>query len=434
MSQFLDEVRIQIRSGDGGNGIVAWRREKYEPLGGPAGGTGGKGASVYLQASMSVNTLLQYKFKANFEAAHGARGGPKNKHGRDSSELVLMVPPGTVVTDLEGDKIIADLINDGDRVMVAAGGRGGRGNSQLATPTRRAPHFCEPGELGISRKLKLELKLLADAGLVGLPNAGKSSLLSVITAAHPKIGDYPFTTLEPNLGVIHKLNGDGYVLADVPGLIEGASSGAGLGHQFLKHLERTRLLVHMVDASIAEELEQNIQTINQELCSYGERLAQLPQILVLNKIDLLTPDDRIQINSDFLRRIEGMYQNTGLARPLDVVAMSCATHENLEQLHKLLLQRLAELPAPQHLYDIQPDLGSTEHELDSFNVEKHKGRFIVSGIRQERLITVTNLKDPESMHHMFAVLNAMGVVDELYRLGIKAGDEVVIGKTSFEWQ
>jgi GTPase len=433
MSQFLDEVRIQIRSGDGGNGIVAWRREKYEPLGGPAGGTGGKGADVYLEASSDINTLLQYRFKAKFEAPNGARGGPKNQSGRAGEDLILTVPPGTVVTDLDNNKIIADLINAGDQVLLASGGRGGRGNAQLSTPARRTAHFCEPGEPGIGRKLKLELKLLADAGLVGLPNAGKSTLLSVLTSARPKIGDYPFTTLEPSLGVVYKPNGDGYVLADVPGLIEGAASGAGLGHQFLRHLERTRLLVHMVDVS-SEDLDDNIKTINQELCLYGERLAELPQILVLNKIDLLAPEDRQQIQENVLKQVQAIYGSSKLPKPLEVIAMSSATHEGLDQLRNLLLQHLTELPLPQHLYEVEPDPSATERDLDFFSVERHKGRFIVSGIRQERLITVTNLKDPESVHHMYQVLGAMGVVDELRNQGIQSGDEVVIGKTSFEWQ
>lgn len=431
----MDEVRIEVRSGDGGNGIVAWRREKYEPMGGPAGGTGGKGASVYLEASSSVNTLLQYKFKSKFQAPNGMRGGPKNKHGRDGVDLILMVPPGTVVTDLENNNAIADLVDDGERVLVAVGGRGGRGNAQLASSTRRSPHFCDPGEPGIGRNLKLELKLLADAGLVGLPNAGKSTLLSILTAAHPKIADYPFTTLEPNLGVVYKPNGDGYVLADVPGLIAGASSGAGLGHQFLRHLERTRLLVHMVDVSgtSGEDLEKIVLTINQELSAYSDRLTKLPQILVLNKIDLISPEELERVENTLIKRITTTYKLSGLPKPIDVVSISCATRQGIDTLHNLLLQRLAEPPLQRQLYEIQPDLASRAHDTDGFSVSRHKGRFVISGIRQERLIDVTNLKDSESVHRMYQVLQAMGVVDELLRLGVKSGDEVVIGKTSFEW-
>jgi GTPase len=271
VSQFIDQVRIKVRSGDGGNGMVAWRREKYEPMGGPAGGDGGRGGSVIIEATPDLNTLIDFRYKQTFEALPGGKGRPKSMHGKDSDDLIIRVPVGTLVRDLKDGKIIADLIHPGDRVMVAEGGRGGRGNARLASPTRRAPYFCEPGQPGIERDLELELKLLADVGIIGLPNAGKSTLLSLLTAAKPKIADYPFSTLEPTLGVMPKPEGGGYVLADIPGLIEGASQGLGLGHKFLRHTERTRLLVHMVDAGSPDPFN-DIKLINEELHQYSETL------------------------------------------------------------------------------------------------------------------------------------------------------------------
>src|SRR5579885_2064430 len=281
MAQFIDEVEIEVRSGDGGNGMVAWRREKYEPMGGPAGGTGGKGGDIYLQAVSDKSTLLDFRYKTKYLAENGQKGGSKNRHGRDGKDLIIEVPVGTVVKDLDSDKVIADLAFVRTRIMVAQGGRGGKGNALLATPTRRAPHFCEPGYPGVSRRLKLELKLLADIGIVGLPNAGKSTLLSVLTHAKPKIADYPFTTLQPQLGVVKFKDETDFVLADIPGLIEGASHGVGLGHRFLKHIERTRAIVHLVDIS-SSTIEKDIATIDHELSEYSKEfglgaLSRLPQ-------------------------------------------------------------------------------------------------------------------------------------------------------------
>ncbi|HND69215.1 MAG TPA: GTPase ObgE, partial [Candidatus Obscuribacter sp.] len=290
MAQFIDQVEIEIQSGDGGNGSINWRREKYEPMGGPAGGNGGRGGNVYIEATADLNTLIDFRFKTKFEAEPGHKGGIKNRHGKAGQDVVIRVPVGTQVRDTDLDKVIADLTTPGQRVLVAEGGMGGRGNTELASSTRRAPHFCEPGQPGVHRHLELTLKLLADVGIIGLPNAGKSTLLAALTRAKPKIADYPFSTLEPNLGVAKSEGGDGFVLADIPGLIEGASQGIGLGHKFLRHIERTRVLVHMVDAT-GEDLPGALKTIDQELSLYSRDLSRLPQILALNKTDLLPQDE-----------------------------------------------------------------------------------------------------------------------------------------------
>jgi GTPase len=259
---FVDKATIHVKSGSGGNGMVAWRREKYVPYGGPAGGDGGRGGDVFVEATADLNTLMDFKYQSIFKAEDGEKGGPKNMHGKAGKDVTIRVPCGTIVRDADTGHAIADLREPGDRVLVAAGGRGGRGNSRFTSSKRQAPQFAEPGEPGIERNLELELKLLAEVGIIGLPNAGKSTLISVISAAKPKIADYPFTTLIPNLGVVRKPNGDGIVVADIPGLVEGASDGIGLGHEFLRHVERTRLLLHLVDVSTEGDVMANFDLIN----------------------------------------------------------------------------------------------------------------------------------------------------------------------------
>jgi GTPase len=431
MSQFIDQVRIKIRSGDGGNGAVAWRREKYEPMGGPAGGDGGRGGSVFIQATRDMSTLIDFRYKTSYEAEPGTRGGSKNKYGRSGEDLYIKVPVGTVVRDLTADQIVADLTEDGQTAMVAEGGHGGRGNTKMASPTRRAPHHCEPGQPGIERDLELELKLLADVVLVGLPNAGKSSLLSVMTAARPKIADYPFSTLEPQLGVVRKPDGDGYVIADIPGLIEGASQGAGLGHKFLRHIERTRLIVHLVDLT-SENLLEDIATIQQELALYSERLEKLPRILALNKLDLLDEsqtNDQLELvksNQDRLWRDEQ-------SAPLATLAISCATREGLDVLQNTLLEQLSRLQSSAHLHELEPDVRAYEHPGEEYHIVRQRKQFIVVGDRIDRLVAVTDMKSPESLHHLYRVLRAMGVVEQLVQQGANAGSEIVLGGTVFSF-
>jgi GTP-binding protein len=282
--QFIDQVEIEVEAGKGGDGIVAFRREKYVPAGGPAGGNGGRGGDVTLVAVENLQTLLDFKYSSRFQAENGGRGGPNNRTGADGGDRTILVPCGTAVYDADTDEMLGDLVEPGQTLCVAKGGKGGLGNKHFLSNRNRAPEYALPGLPGEQRRLRLELKLLAEVGIIGLPNAGKSTLISSLSAARPKIADYPFTTLIPNLGVVRKPNGDGTVFADIPGLIEGAHLGTGLGHDFLRHIERTRLLLHLIDAT-ADDPIANYQIIQQELQSYGRGLAERPQILALNKVD-----------------------------------------------------------------------------------------------------------------------------------------------------
>jgi GTP-binding protein len=282
--QFIDQVEIEVEAGKGGDGIVAFRREKYVPAGGPAGGNGGRGGDVILVAVENLQTLLDFRYSSRFQAENGGRGGPNNRTGADGGDRTILVPCGTAVYDADTDEILGDLVEPEQTLCIAKGGKGGLGNKHFLSNRNRAPEYALPGLPGEQRRLRLELKLLAEVGIIGLPNAGKSTLISSLSAARPKIADYPFTTLIPNLGVVRKPNGDGTVFADIPGLIEGAHLGTGLGHDFLRHIERTRLLLHLIDAT-ADDPIANYQTIQQELQAYGRGLAERPQILALNKVD-----------------------------------------------------------------------------------------------------------------------------------------------------
>lgn len=434
MTHFIDQVFIEVRSGDGGNGIVAWRREKYEPMGGPAGGSGGRGGHVFLQATKDLNTLIDFRFKRKFQATSGARGRPKGQHGSNADDLIIKVPVGTLVKDSEDGSTVADLVKDGQKVLVAEGGKGGLGNSMLASPTRRAPHFCYPGQPGVLRHLELELKLLADVGIVGLPNAGKSTLLSVMSAAKPKIADYPFSTLEPNLGVVKEDEGRAYVMADIPGLIEGASEGVGLGHAFLRHIERTRLLVHLVDAT-SETLPKDIETIDNELKLHSEKLTELPQFIVLNKADAVL-DEELR---DKERELKKRFKNR------EILTISAATGKGLDRLRHATGKTLKELtPVAVDDYldgaDRAQEDGADTYIVDprasqrideGFLVVRKKGMFTVHGDKVARLVDVTNMRDPESLHHFYDVLKSMGVLDELIAQGARQGSEIHIAGITF---
>lgn len=425
---FVDEVKIKVRSGDGGNGMLAWRREKYEPLGGPAGGTGGRGGHVIFEASNDLSTLLDFRYKSEFHAEPGQKGGPKNRHGKSGQDLILKVPVGTVIKDLEDERIIADLSVEGARALVAEGGRGGRGNAELASPTLRAPYFCEPGESGIERQLELTLKLLADIGLVGLPNAGKSTLLSVLTAAKPKIADYPFSTLSPNLGVMRGAENDGYVLADIPGLIEGASKGVGLGHTFLRHIERTRVLIHLVDIN-SENIRESIKIIMTELASYEPRLLSMPQILFLNKADLMPAEQSRSITEQLQNEKEKIFAQSQAV--FKIIAGSTASQQGIDELKKSIFELMAKTPRQEQIFQVLEDEKAYQHPDEGFITRRKKDCFFVSGERIEKILSVTNLKSPESLQHFFHVLRAMGVMEQLLSDGLNPGDEIVIGKTSF---
>ncbi len=417
--KFIDKCKIRVVSGRGGNGMVAWRREKYVDKGGPAGGDGGRGGDVYLVADENMSTLMDFKHKSVFKAEAGENGGIKNMHGACAKDLYIKVPVGTVVKDIRTDKIIADLTENGQKVLVAKGGRGGRGNARFATAQKRAPQFCEPGEPSIERELFLELKLIADVGLLGMPNAGKSTLISRISSAKPKIADYPFTTLIPNLGVVKKRSGDGYVVADIPGLIEGASEGVGLGHDFLRHVERCRFLVHLIDITESDPLA-NYKKINAELAKYSELLSKLYQVVVLNKIDAVDENTRIELYKKFKEEAS------------DVFEISAVTGENLTELTDFISQKVDEIPKTEIEIVVDEDTGAYNNDDSSFEIFKvAKDTFIVQGGKISRLASVTDERNSEQVIRLQNILKGMGVFDELSKKGIKDGDTVIINHLEF---
>ncbi|MDD3437080.1 MAG: GTPase ObgE [Candidatus Gastranaerophilales bacterium] len=416
---FLDKAKVKIISGRGGNGMVAWRREKYVDKGGPAGGDGGNGGDVYFVANGSLSTLMDFKYKSIFKAEAGVNGGSKSRHGRCGKDLYINVPVGTMVRDLKTGNIIGDLVNHDDKILVAKGGRGGRGNARFATAQKRAPQFCEPGEPPIERDLELELKLIADVGLLGMPNAGKSTLISVISSAKPKIADYPFTTLVPHLGVVTKPSGDGFVVADIPGLIEGASEGVGLGHEFLRHVERCRFLVHLVDLTQDNPTE-NYNKINLELEKHSKQLADLYQIVALNKIDAISAEDVKKYLKEFKKVAK------------DVFAISAVTGENVEELKNFMAQKVDEIPKPTFEIDIKEDFGAYDNDDSSFEVIKiDKNVFTVFGGKIKRLAQVTDARNLEQVLRLQNILTNMGVFEELKRQGIKDGDTIIVEHLEF---
>jgi GTP-binding protein len=429
-----DHTKIFVKAGDGGDGSMHFRRERYVPFGGPDGGDGGRGGSVYIEATSDLNTLINYRYHQHFKATAGQPGAKQKMHGAKGNDIVLKVPCGTIIRDAESGELIADLVEADQRVMVARGGRGGLGNVHFATATHQAPREAQLGELGEERWITLELRLIADVGLVGYPNAGKSTLLAAVTAATPKIADYPFTTLEPNLGVVEvgqgwRDDGDSFVLADIPGLIEGAAQGVGLGHEFLRHIDRTRLLIHLIDgASQEREPWQEFEAINHELYEYDERLATRPQIVVLNKMDL--PETRERWEFVKARAEEAGYP---------VFAISAATHEGTVELMQYTVQRLREIKqeeagrlAAQPLAEMEGPVLRPRPE-DAFTISKEKEAFVVRGKRVERAVNMTNQESEESMDRLQKTLEKMGVTRALEEAGVQVGDVVRFGKIELYW-
>lgn len=417
--KFVDKTKIRVVSGRGGNGMVAWRREKYVDKGGPAGGDGGRGGDVYLVADENMSTLMDFKHKSVFKAEAGENGGIKNMHGACAKDLYIKVPVGTVVKDVKTGNIIADLKTHDQKALVAKGGRGGRGNARFATAQKRAPQFCEPGEPSIERELFLELKLIADVGLLGMPNAGKSTLISRISSAKPKIADYPFTTLIPNLGVVKKRSGDGYVVADIPGLIEGASDGVGLGFDFLRHVERCRFLLHVIDSTEENPFE-NYKKINLELAKHSEHLANLYQIVVLNKIDAIDDDRKNELLNQFK------------AVASDVFEISAVTGENVEKLLDFVGDKVDEIPKVETEIVVEEDLGAYYNDDSAFEIFKvAKDTFIIEGGKIERIAGVTDERNTEQVIRFQNILKGMGVFEALSQKGIKDGDTIIIGHLEF---
>ncbi|MGC1379895.1 MAG: GTPase ObgE [Candidatus Baltobacteraceae bacterium] len=419
--QFIDEAEIALAAGNGGDGVVAWRREKYVPKGGPAGGDGGHGGSIYLQATAELSTLVEFRFRRSFAADSGKTGGTSNKSGRSGEDLTIDVPVGTIVyRTLPGstEAFLADLSAGGTRVLAAKGGRGGLGNQHFATSVRQAPRFAEHGEPGERCTLRLELRLLADCGIVGVPNAGKSTLLSVVSAARPKIADYPFTTLEPQLGVVRVSDDESLVMVDVPGLIEGAHRGAGLGDQFLRHVERTRALVHLLDgAKSLDEILDDKATIERELGAWNPRLIEKPMLVVLNKIDLPSARENLL---ELQRRFP---QARGI---------SAATQEGVRELIYEVWRTIEHAPMPEILSP-----GAARIELSApqaFLIERQDdGAFVVSGDRVERLAAMTNFESDEALARFERALGRLGVDRKLRELGASEGDTVRIGPYEFTY-
>jgi GTP-binding protein len=423
---FVDQVKVYVKGGDGGNGMVAFRREKYEPNGGPAGGDGGRGADVVFRVDEGLRTLMDFRYQKHFKARRGENGRSKSQHGKGAEALVVRVPPGTVVKDADTKEVLADLVRHGQEAVIAKGGRGGRGNIRFATAKNPAPHVAENGEPGDERWVELELKLLADVGLVGYPSVGKSTLLATVSAARPKIGAYHFTTLAPNLGVVEAGEGRGFVMADLPGLIEGAHEGVGLGHQFLRHVERTKLLVHVVDMAGSEGRDpyQDYIQINEELRRYRETLAQRPQIIAANKMDIPEAAENLE-----LFRAE-------VGEDVPVFPISAVTREGLKELIYAIADRLDEIPDASLIDDDYEEVKvyKSESPESPFIIRKENEVFVVEGVRVERLVKMTNFQYEESIRRFAHILKQMGVDDALRERGAQEGDTVRIGEMEFDFE
>ncbi|HDY4781814.1 TPA: GTPase ObgE [Staphylococcus aureus] len=427
---FVDQVKISLKAGDGGNGITAYRREKYVPFGGPAGGDGGKGASVVFEVDEGLRTLLDFRYQRHFKASKGENGQSSNMHGKNAEDLVLKVPPGTIIKNVETDEVLADLVEDGQRAVVAKGGRGGRGNSRFATPRNPAPDFSEKGEPGEELDVSLELKLLADVGLVGFPSVGKSTLLSIVSKAKPKIGAYHFTTIKPNLGVVATPDQRSFVMADLPGLIEGASDGVGLGHQFLRHVERTKVIVHMIDMSGSEGREpiEDYKVINQELAAYEQRLEDRPQIVVANKMDLPESQDNLILFKE------------EIGEDVPVIPVSTITRDNIDQLLYAIADKLEEYKDVDFTVEEEESVGINrvlyKHtpSQDKFTISRDDdGAYVVSGNAIERMFKMTDFNSDPAVRRFARQMRSMGIDDALRERGCKNGDIVRILGGEFEF-
>ncbi len=424
---FVDKVTVYVKGGDGGNGMVAFRREKYVPNGGPAGGDGGNGADVVFEVEEGLRTLMDFRYQRHFKADRGEHGRPKSQHGKNADPFIVKVPPGTTVIDEETKTTIADLVKHGQKAVIAKGGRGGRGNNRFATPTNPAPEIAENGEPGQERNVTLELKLLADVGLVGFPSVGKSTLLSVVSSAKPKIAEYHFTTIKPNLGVVDVEDGRSFVMADLPGLIEGAHLGVGLGHQFLRHIERTKVIVHVIDMSGIEGRDpyEDYMKINEELKEYNLRLTERPQIIVANKMDMPDAEDNLAAFKEKIADEE-----------TPIFPISAITKKGLRELLLAIADKV----------DTTSEYPLIEEEVESRIIYRHEkkempfkitrdddGAYVLSGDELEKLFKMTDFSRDESVKRFARQMRGMGVDEALRERGAKDGDLVRIMKFEFEF-
>ena len=422
---FTDYAKITASAGKGGNGAVSFRREKYIAAGGPDGGDGGKGGDIYFEVNPDANTLIDFRYKKKFKAENGNNGEGAHKYGKSGADLYIKVPQGTIVKDAETGEVLADLSQKGQKTLVLHGGRGGKGNSHFATATRQAPRFSQGGEPGEERELILELKLLADVGLIGYPSVGKSTILSVVTSATPKIADYHFTTLEPNLGVVKSEYGDSFVIADIPGLIEGASEGTGLGIQFLRHIERTRLLLHVIDVASTEGRNpvEDFYIINKELEKYSKKLATRKQIIVANKIDAMQ-DEELYKNLEKVAKENNM----------PIFKISAATGEGIKELMVEVSKTLKKLPKEDTIEETTPHKVYKLDKEEPFTIIKEKDMYVIDGPAIREIMRRVNMEDSESRYYFQKNLDRLGVNQKLKEIGVKEGDSVKVYDYILEWK
>lgn len=423
---FADRARIIIRSGKGGNGHVSFRREKYVPDGGPDGGDGGKGGDVIFEVDEGLNTLTDYRHRRKFAATDGEEGGKRNCHGKSGQDLVLKVPEGTVIKDADSGKVIADMSGENRRLVVLTGGKGGLGNQHFATSTMQAPKYAQPGQEAMEIEVVLELKVIADVGLVGFPNVGKSTLLSRVTNARPKIANYHFTTLQPNLGVVD-LEGGGFVIADIPGLIEGAAEGVGLGHEFLRHIERTKVIVHMVDAAGTEGRDPlaDIRAINHELSAYDPALMQKPQVIAANKIDAIVEDE-----SQIIAELKAAFEKEGTK----VCPISAVSGQGVKELLYEIQRLLAQCPKETTVYEQEYDPKLSFFKNEPYTVERaDDGAFVVEGPKIDKMLGYTNIDSEKGFLFFQRFLREQGILADLEERGIKDGDTVRMYGHEFDY-
>ena len=421
---FIDKANIAVKGGKGGNGIVAWRREKFEPSGGPYGGDGGNGGTIILKADEGIRTLMDFRYKRHYSGQNGEDGRTKRQFGKGGEDIIIKVPVGTLVKDEKTNKVIVDLKDKDQTYVIAKGGKGGRGNAKFATATRQAPGFAEAGTKGQERNIILELKLLADVGLVGFPNVGKSTILSMVSEAKPKIANYHFTTIKPNLGVVRVADEKSFVLADIPGLIEGASEGIGLGHDFLRHIERTRVLVHVLDASGIEGRDpvEDFYTINEELFQYNERLRNKPQIIVANKMDIPGAEEGLE-------KIRSEFEPQGIK----IFQTSAATTKGINELKFAIWELLSNYEGDYETFDEEYIEEAEYTEEETVIVRKENDMYIVEGTFVENLLESIYFDDIDSVRYFQETIRKKGIIEELEKLGIEEGESVFICDYEFEF-
>lgn len=422
---FVDRVKIHIKGGNGGNGAVSFFRAKYITHGGPDGGDGGRGGDVIFVGDKDMSTLMDFRYKRSFKAEPGEDGSKRNRFGKDGEDILIRVPVGTIIREANSNKIMADITKPGEEKILIKGGKGGKGNQHFATPTRQAPRYAERGQVSKEYDIILELKLIADVGLIGLPNVGKSTLLSMVTNANPKIANYHFTTLAPNLGVVRGKNGEDFVMADIPGLVEGASNGVGLGHEFLRHVERTKVFIHVVDAAALEgdDPVENVRVINKELSDYNPALLKRPQVIAANKTDIPEAWENV-------KRLKDTFEKEGYS----IFAISAATNQGLDELLDVVAKKLKEYPEDIIFEEDYEEYAEVEMDKEPFTIEVFDGNYyVVTGTGVEKMIGYTNIDTEKGFAFFQKYLREKGIIEALEEKGIQEGDTVKIYDLEFDY-